>query len=111
MNEYETRSVAIVRRNAISLVVPGHIVARAGEQVTFQTVDAGRVTLMFPVVLFEQNREDVRHIELGNDDDEPSEATLTVKDLKPGAYPYAVFSHEQSDFAVGGSHPKVIIKR
>ncbi len=116
----DTRLTLIVRSGAICFVEPGHQIIEAGQRVTLRALeDAGRVVLLFPTLLFEED--DTGRIVLpleGNKRSgklEPSDdgrgVTLTVRDgLEPGAYPYAVFCEDVHDFAVGGSHPIYIVQ-
>lgn len=83
-----------------SFVVPGHQKARKGEVITWELKDTGAVFYFPDQKLFGVKE---REVEKGKS------LTLTVKDVKPGSYPYAVFT-DNEDFAEGGSFPRMIIR-
>jgi len=102
------------KRKGRRVASPGHQEVRAGESVRFRALGAKCMTLLFPVAIFEKDGRDVERIDLSDREDSKwsDNETLRVKeDIDPGTYPYAAFCHDMFDFAEGGSHPKVIVRR
>lgn len=103
--------VVFVRDKDVCLAVPGHLAVQAGDEITFHSAGAGKISVMFPVaVLKNQAGGPVDRHEV---DPEVREATpLKVDDKrKPGCYTYVAYCHDGGRFAVGGSEPKIIIYR
>lgn len=85
-----------------SYVVPGKLKVKRGEQVTWKAAETDLV-IFFPDEKLFGRREARTNI--------GGEITLKVSnDIKPGRYPYAVYTEKTNDFAEGGSMPVMIIK-
>jgi len=96
-----TGKVVIVYYDGGFIVDPGHRHAVPGEDVIWKAIGT-KVTLLFPDAELFGTRDLV--IEANG------EGKLTVQGVQPGIYPYAVYVHEENDFARGGTHPAMIIE-
>lgn len=83
-----------------SFVIPGHQKARKGEEITWELKDTSAVFYFPDKKLFGEKEHEVK---------KGKSLTLTVQDVKPGSYPYTVFT-DNEDFAEGGSFPRMIIR-
>ncbi len=88
--------------NNKSFVLPGVAIVSRGNIVRFSSIGTG-ARIIFPnVKLFDKN--DLR---LGQGQYED----LTVKQVDPGVYSYAVITDANNDLALGSSFPKFIVDR
>ncbi len=98
------RVVFIVDRGQ-PIAVPGSVVVSKGDVITFQSVGAGHVSLLFPQRV------------LQTPDKEPAAAgeldSKKAKDYRvagtPGAYSYVAFCRDVGEVAIGNSQPRIII--
>lgn len=99
-------NIAIIRgKEGTFRVVPGHVFVERGTPIVFTAVDTGPITLLFPdEALFGAEKRVIDVPEGGS----------TRKDHlvaeHPGNYPYCVFIDKARDFAVGDSHPRIVVK-
>jgi hypothetical protein len=102
--------VVFVNDNGQALAVPGTLVAKQGDEVVFQAVDVGPVSLVFPggVLTHKDGGGPVNEHHL----EEHASATfiaLLDKHRSPGIFAYAAYCRGLDQAAVGNSQPKIII--
>lgn len=93
-----------VGRNGLSksYVVPGKLTLKRGDRVTWKAEQSDLI-MFFPDEKLFGKRE--AKTKCGG------KITLKVsEDIRPGRYPYAVYTEKTNDFAEGGSMPVMIIK-
>lgn len=102
--------VVFVNDHGRALAVPGTLVVEQGDEVVFQAVDVGPVSLVFPSGVLAHRESDIpaneHHLE------DHATATFKVlldKDRRPGIFPYVAYCRGLDDTAVGNSQPKIII--
>jgi len=107
-----THHVAIAEDHGQRRVVPGHLVAGAGDAVLFHAVGGGAVRLFFPTPFLADPDTGKPLERLTLEAGGTAVATVPAGDaLRPGSHTYMAYCEEADDLAVGGSQPKIIIYR
>ena len=94
-------------------VRPAHAYVKKGDKVIFSAIDT-EVEIFFPeptknILVDNKGKADQNGITINSDN--PTETFTISNDSDPGKFPYAVYCTEGSDFAEGGSAPRMIVRK
>jgi hypothetical protein len=102
--------VVFVNDHGQALAVPGVLVVKQGDEIAFQSVDVGPISLVFPsgVLTHKEGGGPAmeHHLE---EHASASFIALLDKHRNPGIFSYVAYCRGLDGAAVGGSQPRIII--
>ena len=104
--------VVLVNDRGQACAVPGKLVVREGDEIVFQSVGAGEVSLVFPRgILVADSGGAEPGVDYRFREDETPVFIARLSGVEPGIYTYAAYCRALNDVALGGSQPRIIIYR
>jgi hypothetical protein len=108
-----THRVVFVIEHGQPVAVPGKVVVHTGDEIVFQSVNAGPVSLVFPngILAGMPGGVPVNGAEIVKNGHEVRFYALLDSGREPGSYAYVAFCRGGGidDAAIGGSQPRIII--